>query len=121
MSELEQQIEEVELDIKTAEAAVDKMDTLLSLTNDPRYIKIIDEGYLKEEAIRLTHLRADYNFRDKEDQASLLVAIDSIGQLKQYLAGVIQMGRGAQNAIEQNEATRAELYAEDAAEDEDAA
>ena len=112
MSEIDNQIEEVELSIDNANEAVDLMEALLRLTKNKDYIKVIAEGYLKEEAIRLCHLRADYNFRSDEDQEGLMKAIDGIANFRQYCASLVQMGRGAQNAITADEQTREELLAE---------
>ena len=112
MNEVDSQIEQVELSIDSAKDAIAGMDAMLRLTKNKDYIRVIDEGYLREEAIRLCHLRADYNFRSDEDQDSLMKAIDAIGQFRQYAASIIQMGRAAENALKADEQTHEELLAE---------
>lgn len=56
MSRLEQEMKELEVSIEEAQKAVDMGETLRRLMNNPDWISLIENDYLREEAVRLTHL-----------------------------------------------------------------
>ena len=74
---------------------------------------VIVEGYLKQEAIRLVHLRVDPSMQTPERQASIMNQIDAIGGFSQYLRTIEYNAAMAEKAIETNEAMRSEIQAEE--------
>lgn len=108
-----QQIEQVELSITNAQAAVEAMNSLDRLGSNPDFKKLIHEGYFKEEASRLVLLKADQNVQSDEHQKQIEKSIDAIGYFRQYLGTIIQMGKMADSAMSDHEATLEELSAEE--------
>ena len=113
MSETETQIEQIEVSIEQAKDAIDRMKTLERLRNNDDFIKIIREGYFKEEAIRLVMMKSSHNFQGEQAQKDIIKDIDSIGRLEQYFGAIYQIGHTAQRALEADEETREELLAEE--------
>ena len=109
---IKERIEEIELNIEQAKAIVDKGTALERLRNNRDFKKVIIEGFFEKEAIRLVHLKSDFNMQDPESQASILSQIDAIGVLSQYLNNVRNQAMLAGKAIEADEQTREELLAE---------
>lgn len=106
-------LESIEISIQTAEEHVAKMEALLSLAANKNFTKIVDEGYFKEEASRLVLLRADPSMQKPEDQAAILKSIDAIGAFRQYLAGVIHVGRMMEKGLKEDIDMRNEMLTED--------
>lgn len=113
MSETANQIEQIEVTIEEVKEQIALKDTLERLTNNPDFKRIILEGYFEKEAQRLVMLRADFNFREPQDQGDLLKAIDAIGQLRMYLGTLKQFGISAEGALASHEEARDELLSED--------
>lgn len=110
---MSQEIETIELNIKHAKKAVDLMKSVQRLTTNRDFKKVFLEGYFEQEAIRLVLLKSDPSLQGAEDQAALIKQMDAIGSVRQYLNTVNQLGRMAEKAISEDEATRDELLAED--------
>lgn len=109
----ESELESLEISIDQAKKAIEKRNKLRTLIKDHNFTAIIDDGYFKDEAVRLVHLRADYNFKTPEAQEDNLKQIEAIGIFKAYLHTVFQQGQAAENALENHEQTREEILSED--------
>lgn len=110
----QEQIAEIELNIKHAKELVALGRSLERLMTNRDFKKVFLEGYLKEEAVRLVHLKADANFQDAENQKSILQQIDAIGSVTHYLTALRHQGMLAEKAIEADEEALDELRGEDA-------
>lgn len=110
----EQMIEELELNIEQAKEIVDVGDALERLINNPDFEKVFTTGYLREEAVRLVHLKGDLNMQDDESQKMILGQMDAIGNFTMYVQKVRHQAEQARNAIEADSETREELLAEGA-------
>lgn len=108
------EIQEVELNIKEANKMVELNKALDRLRNNRDFKKIIQENYLKEEAVRLVHLKADSHMQDEKHQALITRDIDAIGSLAQYLNFIPVQADMAQSAIAEGEQTLDELRSEGA-------
>ena len=106
------QIEEIELNIEQAKRIIENGKALDRLFNNPDFRKIIVDGYLREEAVRLVHLKSDPNLASSEMQGEIVKSIDAIGCLNHYFRNVNHQRMLAVNAIEADEQTREELLAE---------
>jgi hypothetical protein len=106
-------IEQIEISIEAARSDVEKMKCLLRLVNNIDFKTIIDDGYFVTEASRLVLLRADPDMMDEVSQNTVNNRITAVGFFRQYLQGVMQMGRMAEQGIREDELTREELLAED--------
>lgn len=107
-------LETIELSIKHAKKSVDLMKSLDKLTRNRDFKQVVLEGFFEKEAIRLVTLKSDPNMQDELNQKAILGQIDAIGNFRQYLSGVMQMGRMAEKAMIEDQATREELLAEGA-------
>ena len=106
-----EQLEAVELSIEAATKAIKKRSILVELTADTKFEEIIINGYFKEEASRLVLLRATPTGRD--NLAEIDDMINAIGNVRQYLHTIMQLGAQAEKAMAEAEITREELLAED--------
>jgi hypothetical protein len=110
---LKTRVEEIELNIQQAKSIVELGSSLERLRNNRDFKKVIIDGFFEKEAIRLVHLKSDYNMQDDESQKSIVAQMDAIGTLSQYFSKVRHEGMLAQKAIESDEETRDELLTED--------
>ena len=106
-------IEAIERNIKQARIAVEESNALERLRNNKDFKKVILEGYFKEEAIRLVHLKADPSMQSLDSQKSIVSQLDAIGSFSAYLTHTLQRGAMASKQIESDEATRDEILAEE--------
>lgn len=105
-------VQRIEENIRQAKEIVELDNALKRLEQNRDFRKVIKEGYLEKEAIRLVHLRGDPAFQTPERQASVLRQIDAIGELLSFFRTVSFNANIALKAIEQDEAERDELIAE---------
>jgi hypothetical protein len=110
---MNEQIENLEVSINEAKKYVDKMHSVLALTKNRDFVDVIERGYFENEASRLVLLKADPSMQKPEDQAAILKSIDAIGYFRQYLRTTIQMGRMMEKSMQEDQATREELLAEE--------
>ena len=110
----QEEISEIELNIKEARTIVDMGNALERLRDNKDFQKVIMNEYLEREAVRLVHLKADQNMQSDESQASILKQMDGIGSLTHFFQVVFQKRHLAEKAIESDEQTREELMSEDA-------
>jgi len=106
------QIEEIELNIEQAKSFVEQGRALERLYGNPDFRKIIGEGFLEKEAVRLVHLKSDPSMQSEEMQREIVKQIDSIGCLTHYFRMVAHQKMLAEKAIEEDERTREELLEE---------
>lgn len=108
-----QAIQDIELNIKQAQLLVDTGNALERLRSNRDFKMIISEGYFKEEAVRLVHLKGDPSMQTVEYQESIIKQMDAISALNQYFNTVFHRASLAEKAIEADEETRDEMIAED--------
>lgn len=106
------EIREIELNIKEAQKMVDLNKALERLRSNRDFKKVIQECYLKDEAVRLVHLKADSNMQDEKSQAAIGRDIDAIGSLAQFLNFIPLQADMAQRAIDDGEAALDEMREE---------
>ena len=109
----EQDLQQIELSLEHAKLSIDNMKALNTLSHDKNFLKIITEGYFKEEASRLVLLKADNSMQTPEHQNTIDKSINAVGYFRQYLSTIYQLGQMAEKAIADDEATREELQAEE--------
>lgn len=96
----EAQIKEIEINIEQAKEFIDDAKALDRLYANADFKKIVLEGYLEKEAIRLVHLKGSPATATPDKQADIVKEIDGVGTFLGYLRTVIQKGDWAQGAIE---------------------
>lgn len=106
-------VQQIEESIRQHKVAVELDKALQRLTQNRDFIQVIKTGYLEQEAIRLVHLKADPFMATPERQASIVAQIDAIGGLLAYFRTIGQNAIQALKNIEQDEAVRDEILAEE--------
>ncbi len=107
-------LDRLEAQISESKRLVDLNDSLNRLRSNPDFIKIIEEGYFKEAAIRLvTFAGSPSCIGDVRTDA--FEEIQSIGRLRHYFAGIAQDAREAHQTIVDcnNEIDSLEVESED--------
>lgn len=108
------QIKAIEAGIKEARKLVELGDAFERLQNNKDFKLVVKEGYFEKEAIRLVQAKSNPALQSPEMQKSILTQIDSIGNLNLYFSTLAQQAAIARKTIEQDEAVRDELLAEEA-------
>lgn len=87
-------------------------ESLERLRSNRDFRKLIVDGYLTTEAVRLVHLKSDPAQQEPAQQAAIVRDIDAIGALQQYFRTVDKLGEMAGASIKTIEETRNELLAD---------
>ncbi len=105
-------LQQLEQGLENAKKLVDLGNALDRLKANKDFQLLITNGYLKDEAVRLVHLKADPNMQTPERQASVIRDIDSIGALTSYLNLVYLNADRALRQIDVDSVTRDEILSE---------
>lgn len=106
-------IEAIERNIKRAKATVEFGNAIDRLRANKDFKTVFGEGYFRDEAVRLVHLKADPSMQSADSQKSIIGQMDAIGSVSQFLSTGIQMANLARKEIEDGESVRDEMLAED--------
>jgi len=99
MSQLQQEMLELEVGIEEAKKMIKRKETLNRLMQNNDFKLLIEDDYLREEAIRLGHLMGSPNKELKDRQDDIQNDIRSIASLKRYFSTVITLGNYAADII----------------------
>lgn len=110
------QMQELEANIARNKAIMAKGASLERLKANPDFKKVVSEGFLKENAVRLVHLKGDKNMAEPHKQAAIQAEIDAIGHFASYLNDVSRFAALAADSLAADEQTREEIAAEELAE-----
>lgn len=106
------QLQDIEENIKEARKIVEFGTSLERLRNNKDFKTVILEGYFKAEAIRLVHLKADPSMATAERQTSIIKQMDAIGALAEYFQVVYHQAGLARKAIDYGEEAMSEILEE---------
>ena len=107
-------VQQIEKNIEKAKTAIELDKALERLESNRDFKLVVAEGYLKDEAVRLVHLKADPAMQTAERQATILQSINAVGGLLQYFHTVSRNAALAARSIEADEAELTELRQEGA-------
>lgn len=110
--QIAQEIQQVEISLETAKSTYELGQALERLHDNPDFKKVIAEGYLEQEAIRLVSLAGHPSFQSVEDQAGLQRQINGVGAIRGYFHAIMQQAQVAGNAIDDYKSTLEELRGE---------
>jgi len=110
----QQDIQEIEVNMRELQEMIDLGKSLERLLKNRDFKRVIEKEYLREEAIRLVQLKADYNMQSEQGQKRVLRDIDAIGSFTGFLDLIRQKAEAAQEAFNECEDTIAELEQESA-------
>ncbi len=108
----QQELNELESNIKDLTEMVNVGKALDRLRKNRDFKKVVETEYLKEEAVRLVHLKSDGNMQGEREQARVVRDIDAIGSFTQFLDLIMQKADAAREALDECEDIRAELEGE---------
>ena len=112
---VDQQVHQVELSIQEAKKQIDRKNALVRLSNNKEYKEIFLDGYFKEFAIQQVMLKSEPAQQDAKNQEIIVKNIDGIGALRTHLQSIMALGYRSEEALRDDEITREELLAEEAA------
>lgn len=95
----EAEIKAIERNIEQAKGIQSLGKALERLSSNKDFKQIILQGYFKDEAVRLVHLKGDKNFESDEKQAILDKKIGAISQLVHFLNNIEDQADNAAQAI----------------------
>jgi len=110
--------QEIELSIEQAKAFIAVGEALARLENNPDFKLVIGDGYFKENAIRLVHLKCHPQMGTPEKQADIIRAIDGIGELNRYFDVINHQANLALQSIDDGNQALQEMHEEEAADGE---
>lgn len=96
------QIQQVQVSVQQCEELVGMRTALERLQHNADFVKIINTGFLTNEAVRLVHAKADPQCQTAETQAAIIRDIDAIGTLNSYFRNIYQNANAAENALAQH-------------------
>lgn len=103
------QTKQIRIEIEDAKAAVALDEALGRLAKNRDWKKLIDELYLKDEAVRLTHLLAHPGMQDELSQKELHNQQLAIAYFRAFLARTEAFAEQAKGALDTMQETEAEL------------
>lgn len=121
MSNNEEQVEQVEMSIEQAKTLQKRRDALNQLQHNPFWKTLINETYLKTEAVRLVLLKSDAATQVPHLQEAIDKEIIGIGVFRQFLSATLAMGNQADGAMAGHQETLDELRDEGPGQDDDEA
>ena len=97
---------QMEMTREGADKALKLRDTIIELFEDPKYKLVFEEGYFKDEAMRLPLALVDNEMQDEVEQRILQEKIKAIGHLHVYLNSAIVLGNQVQFSLDAEERER---------------
>ena len=105
--------QQIQISIEQAKALVATGEAILRLSQNADFKAVIEEAYLRDEALRLVHLKADPSQADDRAQTIIDRDIHAIGSLGAFLDNIMRHARVMQGSLEQYEAERARAEEEE--------
>lgn len=97
-----QEIEQLEVTIDEAKKMANKADTIIRLSKNKDFQQVIEQWYLKDEAVRLAHMYSEPQF-DAKTKELIRIDLEAIGALARYFKVTLQLGDRAKDEIAQSE------------------
>lgn len=93
-------VAEIEVSMQQAKQTIAMADALERLHHNADFKQIILEGYFKDEAVRLVHIKGDPNLQDPVKQASIVRDMDAIASLRLFFGTIYQRADWARSAMD---------------------
>lgn len=113
MNSTQLQLAKLERDVKSYKSQIDLGRALDNLRLNRDFKKLITEGFLKDEAVRLVLSKADPALQTPEAQAGIDRDINAIAVLNQFFTIVSQKAAIANKQLNDADEMRTELLAEE--------
>ena len=105
-------VQAIEREIQHSKELIELGKGLERLRSNRDFKKIVVEGYLEQECVRLVLLKADQNMQSADKQASIVKQMDAIGSLHQYFQTVLVKASMAEKSVASDEYERDLLLVE---------
>lgn len=105
-------IREVEVTIEQARKQIKLGEALQRLMNNQDFKDIVLEQYLREEAVRLVHLKADADMQDPRRQQNMDMGIAGIGLFRVFCDRIQSDGEAAEEALQEHLQTLDDVQSE---------
>lgn len=83
-------VAQLEHNLNLVNEALSLSESADKLMRNPQFKKVIEQGYYKDEAIRLVSLLSEPNMQDAEQQQLIQNAMRGIGELKSWFNGLFR-------------------------------
>ena len=103
------EIEAIEREVRNAQTIIKFADALRRLKKNKDFIDVVLNGYFKEDAIRLVHLKARPDMQSEESQKLVISQIDAIGAFSAYMNTAFHKEQMAKKTMEDIEYARDNL------------
>jgi hypothetical protein len=100
---------QIEVTIEELEKAIKKRDMLDMLENNEAFKTVITEGYLKDNAVRLVHLKGASSMQDEKQQKGIDDQIIAVGMLSEHFRSIRAMANIAEKRLEEYNQELAEM------------
>ncbi len=104
-----EQAQQPTITIEEARKELEKLTAFRRLEQNPDWQTIIEQGYFKDEPIRLVMIKSLPKFASEKIQTSILAQIDAIGNFRQFLSLKVQQGEQLEKDIKDSEDAQLEL------------
>lgn len=106
------ELQQVEQELQTMKHNISVGEMLERLSSNKDFKTLILDGYLRENAIRLVHLKSHPNQQTPDKQAALMRQMDGIGALEDHFRSIRQQAELAKDSLDSREQFKAELIRE---------
>jgi hypothetical protein len=106
-------IKELETNIEQAKDSIELGLSLERLFSNRDFKRVILNGYFKDEAVRLVHLKGALEYQSSDAQKDIISKIDAISNFSIYLANIVNNAELANKTVILDEETRNEIISED--------
>lgn len=119
MSEIQAEIEEINVSILELEKAVERKEALERLMKNEDFKTLIEGDYMRDEAVRLTTLLGSPNPPFKDMQEYIIKDLEGIAAIGRYFSNIFTLANQAQEQITAHKVTLDEIrgMADDTAEE----
>jgi len=97
----QQDIQQINITIEELESSVNKAESLRQLQNNELFKEIILEGYMKDNAVRLVHLKGASQMQEGKHQIGLDNQIMGIACLGEHFRSIYAMANLAEKRLEE--------------------
>lgn len=109
----EKYIKELEANIESAKESIELGASLERLFSNRDFKKVVLNGYFKEEAVRLVHLKGAPESQNSDAQMSIVNKIDAISSFSNFLKDIARDAELADKTVSLDEQTRNEITFEE--------
>lgn len=109
MDSTEDKVRRIEQSIRESVKEVEFAEALQRLQNNRDFKRVVLDGYLTQEAVRLVHLMSDPAVQDPATQQSIHLQLRAVGELNAFFQRVVAQAGIARKNIAYSEQAREEL------------